>query len=252
MAQPYCRKFDEKKKGEFSFFTEFTCEFLPEGEMELVMESPQLYKVLLNGTPLELQEKGFWHKEEAWKRLTLPKKLLKKGKNILQLTTVIHDRHPGLESLYILGDFGVRMEGKSFVITPLPSSHAPGNWVESFLPFYPGKVIARKKVKLPHAAYGRFEVGSFYGSHLTIRINGEIKDTLLYAPGESRLLDLPEEFELELILSGSLRNACGPFFAADARLRCTGPDHFKMQISPTRHLIPFGLASDIKLIFQKQ
>ena len=81
----------------------------------------------------------------------------------------------------------------------------------------------------------------YYGTPAIIKINGTEADRLLFTPDTTGLLNLPAEFELELTITGRMRNACGPFFTKNATLSHYGPMCYKEQEISDRRLVPYGL-----------
>ena len=97
--------------GSVTLFAGFECKILPQGELFLVIEHPELYQLRLNGNAVAWNESGFWH-QPAWRKCLLPKNCLQKGANVLELTTHLDAHHPGLESVFLLGDFSVWEAGE--------------------------------------------------------------------------------------------------------------------------------------------
>ena len=70
---------------------------------------------------------------------------LQKGTNIVEATVPFTHRI-GLEWCYLLGDFGVRIEGRAGVVTAPVRALSFGNIVPQGLPFYGGNITVFKRV----------------------------------------------------------------------------------------------------------
>ena len=247
MVQPWCRNIDLSQRGRVEIFTEFTCEYVPRGPLFLVLERPELYRCFINEEEIPLCDIGCWH-EAAWRKVPILKSCLKKGKNILKLSTELDNSHPGLESLFLLGDFAVREENGNIVISHLQKSLFPGDWAGQGLTFYAGNLSYSANVVLPRAMRGKIRIGEFYGTPAVVKVNGCEVARLFCAPGETKVVDLPEKFQLEITVTGSMRNACGPFFQPLKQPVWCGPYQFKAVDYEERQLMPYGIFSKVEII----
>ncbi|MBR1951499.1 MAG: hypothetical protein IKA32_02930, partial [Lentisphaeria bacterium] len=111
-----------------------------------------------------------------------------------------------------------------------------------------GKVTYRTRISLEKACFGKIRLTAFEGSSAHIAVDGVDAGTLLFAPGEGRLFDLPETFELAVTVSGSRRNLCGPFFNKEKRPAWCGAAQFKEKEVSERQLIACGLTGNIEIL----
>ena len=72
------------------------------------------------------------------RKLRIPAKLLDKGENTLLLTGDYNEIMPGLEAIYLLGNFGVSPDGMA--ITAMPETLQAGNWRKQGLTNYADSV----------------------------------------------------------------------------------------------------------------
>ncbi len=81
---------------------DFTVECCPEGEVRLMLEQPERYRIRLNGTPVPVPETTGWLIDPCLRTLPLPAESLIPGANELVLET---NFEPGLEleAIYLLG-----------------------------------------------------------------------------------------------------------------------------------------------------
>ena len=85
--------------------------------------------------------------------LPVPARLLKKGKNVITVASKYHENLPGLEAIFLLGEFGVRNE----VLISLPQTLSCGDWCEQGFPYYAGNLTYERKLgELPPS--GRISV----------------------------------------------------------------------------------------------
>ena len=247
MIQPWCHKEDDCIRKDIDIYTKFCCEVIPENPVFLVMERPDLYRAFINGKPIELADSGFYL-EPAWRKILLDKKLLLPGENLLHFKTGISSAHPGLESMFLLGNFGVKEGEDSVTLVPPVKTLVSGDWCSQNLPFYAGSVTYRTRVALEKACRGKIRVTGFEGTSVRIAVDGEYAGTLLFAPGEGILCDLPQNFELAVTVSGSRRNLCGPFFNKEKRPAWCGAAQFKEKELPVRQLVVCGLTGSVEIL----
>ncbi len=243
MVQPWCRPVVEAVEHEVELHVDFRCEALPAGEVFLVLEHPEFYHIFVNGAAVPIAGAGYWH-EPAWRKCRVPTSRLRSGANRITLSTRFGNRHPGLESAFLIGDFGVRLEGDEVVLTAPVRELAPGDWGPQGLPFYPGGVSYETLVTLPEACRGTVAVPEFLGTPARVRIDGGDAHDLLFSPGETEEIMLPACFRLSVTISGSMRNACGPFFQAEQPV-WSGPGQFKSVQVRERQFRPYGLYSGV-------
>lgn len=247
MAQPWCRKKDNINSGIAEFYTDFECRSEISGPISVIMENPDLYELSVNGMNIELKDIGYWH-EKAWRKIQILTPCLKIGKNRITLKTKINDSHSGLEAIFLTGAFSVFEEDDTIILDHLPYKLKNGDWCRQGFTFYNGNITYSSEVKLKTACKGIIRLENFYGTPAEIYVNDEKVDTLFYSPAESRVLDLPEQFTLKIVITGSLRNSCGPFFCQTAQPVWCGPAQFNDYSSPIRKLLPYGICGDVKII----
>ena len=141
MVQPWFKaKYEPKPavKGKVRLRFTFFMDSIPEGAVDLCLETPDQFRVKLNGHPLKLDAGTTWI-DIAFKRFGLPKEYLKTGENILeQEMDFMEDLN--LEALYLLGNFGVSLNGHVKTITSLPGKLQVGDITTQGLPFYSGSI----------------------------------------------------------------------------------------------------------------
>ena len=140
MCQPYYKKKYEpdydKKLCDLKLEYSFDCEYIP-SEIYLAFEQGEDFSVQINGFAVEKKSCGFWV-DNCFTKIKIPTEKLIKGKNVLSLTCGYRDAI-NVESVYLLGKFGVKMPEK--IICELPKTLKVGDVTKQGLPFYSDKII---------------------------------------------------------------------------------------------------------------
>lgn len=223
MIQPWYREKygilkDETGKHTIRLRYTFSAEVLPETEYRLVMEQSERWDIRVNRKKLEKNVKGHWI-DKCFDEIELPRELLKTGKNTIEMTAE-YDAGLNLECAYILGNFGVGLEGKKTWIRELPEKLKTGDITYQGLPFYSGKIFyhtgicnERLKVKLEDCCGAVSKVRS-----------GKYSEYIAFAPYESNIFDCKGELKIEVSLTR--RNTFGPLHYAPIASGGYGPELF--------------------------
>lgn len=124
MLQPWykeSRNIKEENVCRLTMRFEFECEYVT--DMKLALETPELFEVKINGH--EVHAGGDWFIDPCIKTADIPAGVIKPGINQVVLTTNFNGG-VNLEALYILGQFGVRIDGLRRIIEQLPKTLAAG------------------------------------------------------------------------------------------------------------------------------
>ena len=247
MPQPWCREMDKNAGGIAAFFADFECQTVPADKIHLVLERPELYQITLNGTPVAVNDVGDWH-ASAWRKIELPAEMFVPGKNRIAFRTRLSYEHPGLESMFLTGDFGVKADGNGFILTDPVRELELGDWTSQGLPFYPGEVVYKTRVTSAQMEHAAVRLPEYIGTPAKVEINRMFADRMLFSPGTTKELSLPADFELRITVTGSMRNACGPFFMGKEILSHYGPMCYKQQDRKLRQIMPYGLFAAPELL----
>ncbi len=223
----------------------FECKDIPNA-VELVMEHPELYRIELNSQPQHQTPVGYWC-DPALKTLPLDARLLRPGTNELRLSCAYHAEHPGLESIFLRGAFGVL---PPLTLTDEPELRVPGDVTQAGLPYYAGNLIYCFEFDCTESTVeAELIFRSWAGSALAVRWDdGEW--TLLFSPpwnvSAPRSLAVGEH-RLWIKVYGHRRNALGPFYLKQ-RSDWTGPREFRQLQRKDKSLVPFGLLEMPELV----
>lgn len=249
MVQPWCRdRHTPEKKLQMELEYQFECEALPQEQCYLALERPELYaKIIFNGKEISGQTDTWWV-DPVLKTLALPQNSFRKGGNTLQVIGEYHENLPGLESMFILGKFGVIDEK----ITALPAQLQTGDWTRQGLMEYSGDVIYSQNVNLvPEDDEHIFiRLNAWRGTAIGISVNDSAEQIILAPPFESDVTPFVKSGsnEFKIRIYGNRRNVFGPFFSGHKWQGWVGPDQFKQYVSPVRELVPCGLLSTPELL----
>ena len=238
-------------------------DYTPAGELYLVVEMPQRYRITLNGAPVELIDRGFY-RDTSFRKLDIRGRL-RPGANELILHTTFtqsdevyaHLRRAAqfesernnlsldceIEAIYLVGGFGVATHGKwetlpwqatryqgDFIISPLPQRVALDDLTPQGLPFFAGTVRLTKTLTLEAADIAQRSMGFTEKTvnSVAIVVNGAPVTTWFWRPYVADLDGLLKAGEntLSLTLTGTLRNLLGPHHMAEGESFAVGPNAF--------------------------
>ncbi len=227
----------------------FNCIELPQKSCFIALEVPEYYNTIeFNGQCLRGEDAGWWI-DHGIRKIEVPHHLFRYGKNELKLKVNYNARFPGLESIFLLGDFGVTDNN----ITLPPRSITSGNWCKKGFPYYAGNIVYRTSIAcLPQGeeqVYLEFERWS--GTALEVRVNKGTWQFLAWPPYRANItVDWlsGQKNTIEIRVYGHRRNACGPLYASEKSF-WVGPDEFRKYEQSVRKLVPCGLISSPMLKF---
>jgi len=137
--------------GKLTMSFNIEVETVPQGALQLAMERPENFTVTLNGQVLPASGVNGWWVDPAFQTLPIPAGLLKQGANELLVTTE-YRKDINTEALYLVGNFGVRVDGTKRTITTLPARLNVGTIVNQGLPFYRGELVYKIPVPVKAGA----------------------------------------------------------------------------------------------------
>jgi hypothetical protein len=224
----------------------FAIETMPGNGVQFAIEKPELYTVRVNGQALPLDnDRGYWV-DDSLRLFDLPLELLTQGANTIALETTITAFHPGLESIYLLGEFGVRINGLDLSVVEPPRQLSLGDWTHQGLPFYSGAVSYATTVEHTRADGERItlKLGDVDASCVAVWVNGQKAGVAAWAPWEVEITELLNtgENQLELKLYSHRRNSHGPLYQNDPHPKGTSPNTF-MEYNGRYALVSCGLGS---------
>ena len=234
----------------------FDVKVVPDGDLFLGIERPDTFEILLNGYRLDMDSECGWWCDRSLRKIPLNASHLQKGTNELLLTCCYGEEHSGLEIIYLLGDFGVRVQKMNVSLTASPSQLKVGDWCRQALPFYAGSVSYCRTIrpKFNKNQHLFVSVPEYRGIAVRVLVDGKSAGVIAWEPHEVDVTDLvcgdgsPADLRIEVI--GHRRNSHGPLHISERWPYWTGPDQFvsvdKWQDS--YNLVPCGLLVEPRLV----
>ncbi|MBQ6473716.1 MAG: hypothetical protein IJJ33_17150 [Victivallales bacterium] len=226
---------------------EFDCETPPpcSSPLWLALEHPEAYQVRLNGVSLENVD-GWWI-DPAIRRVSVPHSAVRTGRNLLSLHTRFSDSSPGLEALFLLGDFGVRKGGS---LTAPPRRLELRDWCNQGLPCYAGNCTYHWNFQLAQQVNcAALRIPAWAGTALKFSLDGMPTRLLAWPPYVAQLGHLEAgAHSLDLTVLGSRRNAFGPFHCGERYPAWVGHRQFRAREFGERQLAPSGLFARPELL----
>ena len=158
--------------------------------------------------------------------------------------------------IYLLGNFGVNVQGANASIVALPDTLSLGDWSRQGLAFYSGSVAYRRTIRRTLRPKERLvvRVPSYRGVAVRVFMNGRSAGVIGWEPNEVDVTEYIQAGRNELAIQvlGHRRNSHGPLHIT-YRPPWTGPGQFLTtgeQWSDEYQLVPCGLYSPPQLITQ--
>ncbi|MCK5676719.1 MAG: hypothetical protein KAH99_06860 [Verrucomicrobia bacterium] len=182
--------------------------------IDLVIEEPENFTVDINGQSLDLSNSGFWI-DIAFHRIRIPAQQLRRGKNEIILQTC-YTENSNLEAIYLLGEFGVELDGIRRTLVPMVGKVGVGDLCCQGFPFYSAAITY--KVPIPEDA-SRLSLPGIGAA--CAKVNGQV---LGWDPFEADVSACGEMVDVEIILTR--RNTFGSLHDAVPDRQWIGPVNF--------------------------
>ena len=233
----------------------FEVETIPGDALRFAIEKPELYSVKINHQDLPLdRDCGYWV-DKSLRLFELPTNLLSVGTNTVYLKTTLSKLHPGLEAIYLLGGFGVRLDGLDLSMTAPPRTLTLGDWTKQGLPFYSGGISYNCSFKHSGASKDRvyLKLGEVDASCVAVRVNGTEAGAVAWAPWEVDITALVRDGtnQVDLLLYSHRRNSHGPLYQDEAHPWGTAPTSF-MEYNDRYALVPCGLREPPQILIREE
>ncbi|MEO8659006.1 MAG: glycosyl hydrolase [Bryobacteraceae bacterium] len=177
--------------------------------MQLALEMPELYRVAVNGSPVDFKNSERWLDHHI--RTVSIEKLAHEGENTVSITAAPFDVRMELENIYIRGNFSVRPEGKGFAVAA-PAALGFGSWAKQGLPFYADAVRYETEVTAPAgASMLRVELPEWQGSVVEVILDGKRQSQLAWQPFAAEMPVTAGKHTVSLRVVSTPRNIFGPY-----------------------------------------
>lgn len=181
----------------------FMSELALEGAL-LGLEEPEHAAITLNGQPVSPQPVG-WYVDKCIETLPLPP--LVYGENLLEVRVPIGKR-TNLEAFYLLGDFGVSVQGCRKTLTAPVRELGWGDIVSQGLPFYTGNLLYRFRIVSAENSF-TLRVPQYRGGLIRVLVDGRDAGYIAFSPYALKIEAQPGEHTVELRLYGTRQNGFG-------------------------------------------
>ena len=222
MIQPwYTAKYNlkqkRKKRCNLELCFPFYVKDLP-NQLFFACETPERFTISVNGHGLEKKCLGRYIDNAIFK-FEIPTTYLKTGENELQLACAFTEED-GLEPCYLLGEFGVELQGHNKSIVKLPSKIDNRPLQQQFLPFYTGTLTTT--LSLSPGKY-QLQFPNLNCACATVSFGGDCQ-TVAFAPYQAE--GTAGGGQIQIAYSFTRRNLFGPLHLTALRRNGYGPDAF--------------------------
>lgn len=229
MLQPwFANKQKAEVKGKVSLEFDFFVNTLPEGQLELALETPEYFEIFLNDQKLDNKLINGWWIDKCFNKIVLPVSYIKTGRNTIELK-VNFEEGINLEALYLLGWFGVQVEGNRKTLVELPGKVYAIDLTTQGLPYYSGiiryKMKNSKELQKTESAFITFE--QFEAACIKVISGNEEEKMIAWQPYEAEIssgTDMTGELVVEVVLTR--RNTFGPLHQLPVKASAYGPTSF--------------------------
>ncbi|MCD6336263.1 MAG: hypothetical protein J7M27_13215 [Candidatus Latescibacteria bacterium] len=216
----------------------------PSGETFFVTETPEKFRIAVNGHAVEYADQGWWI-DRTFRKIAVSE-WIRQGENLVELSGEAAEDLE-IESAYLIGDFGVITDdGMRFRIVRARDVVQCGDLGRQGYPFFAGAVTLSRTVELKKDA-GKKAYLALDGLETvvaSISVNGQDGGSIFWHPHRVEISDLIRdgENEIRITLTGSLRNLLGPHHHRDGELLSVGPYSFRDEGNWTDvyQFVPFG------------
>lgn len=185
---------------------------------ELAAEDMETLAIRFNGKEVSSKVTG-WYTDKDIKTAALPE--IRKGENILEIDVPFGTR-TNTEWCYILGSFGVEVNGRNKKLIALPEKLAFGSILNQGLPFYGGNITYHLEAESNGAL--QIEATNYKGTLISVAVDGEEKGKIVYPPYVLLADGLkPGSHKIDITLFGNRYNAFGPVHLCNDKESWHGP-----------------------------
>ena len=253
--------YGEKVNAEVIF--NFEAESVDFKNCKLLIETPEIFNIFVNGSAVDKTDLGFLH-DPAF-RLVDIREFVKMGNNEIKLccdfvqseevyqnmrNSLIFESEKNkltydmeIEAVYVVGDFAVNSKAPfetieknalrtngGFYITSASEKVMDGNMAEQGYPFFAGSMTFKKIFNLSadEAKNREIKFSRLCSTVTEVKVNGKSAGKVMWQPYTVDLSDLlvAGDNEIEITVTGNLRNLLGPFHLAEGESYWVAPPQF--------------------------
>lgn len=243
MVQPWAQEKSDEVLGHIRLRYSVFMGHCPESEVTLALEPMPNMALTINGTPVPLKRTDNFWVDGCFALYALPHALWQQGENLLELTAD-YTQNSGLESMFLLGNFGVWFKKGVPTVGRLPKKLRIGDVTKQGLPFYGGKV--GYTFHLPRGGAFSLRLPKVGGSCAMVECHGETHCIPWYwHTPEWEAAEKGEALDVQVVLNR--RNAFGPLHRFPRKQPYIAPDSFTCDDASRYCLYPTGLLQSPEL-----
>lgn len=187
--------------------------------------------ITFEGHDIPVQRTGWWVDEDI-SLIDVPHAITP-GKHVLEVC-IPFGLLTNLERFYLLGQFSVRVRGKSCFLESLDTSSIDfGDWTRQGLPFYSGNVtyVCRSVVNTAVSERTIVHVPHFAGPVLAVYLDGKRKGMIALQPNivDLGVLEPGQKYELRIVCYGNRENAFDTVHMPDGVRRWLAPNAWRTE-----------------------
>ena len=206
-VQPWCIP---AEKIEHFPYLKFTFESDIDVACSLAYE--EATEVVFNGENVDITRDGYFTDRHIY-TMKMPK--IRKGKNELIIRTPIGKRI-SIENYFLLGEFGVLVEGAEAKIIKSPTTIPFGDITRYGMPFYGANVSYTMPITVDQDSELVVRAPHYVGALLRVKLDGKDVGRIVYAPYKLKIPNVAAgEHKLTFILFGSRINCFGTLHRCD-------------------------------------
>ncbi|MGM9681032.1 MAG: hypothetical protein ACI3XR_05955, partial [Eubacteriales bacterium] len=252
MIQPwYAARTEQPIVGNIVLRFSFRISDMP-SKLYLAMETPEAFSISVNGHKDAVHMTTRRWVDRCFAVLEIAPESCIIGENVIELEAGMRN-NLNLEALYLLGDFGVQLDGTVSNITKRPATLKVGDITDQGFPFYSGGItyILPVNPDVQNLSLDDYDAA-------LIKVKGNGKERLLYAaPYLLSVNDLVEDGTLKLEYILTRRNTFGPLHYKPLRAGGYGPflyteEREDLLLRHSYGLLPQGMTSKVSLLYPKQ
>lgn len=221
-AQPWTR---EKKGAEHTLSLRYTVDSAVEVEESLLaIENPEDCTISWNGEEVDTTPVGYYTDASIQ---TIKLGRIRRGENTL-LVEMPYKVETNVEWCYILGDFGVRVEGSHVTVTEPVRRLYFGDWTVQGLPFYGGNVTYHMEVT-GNGKECLIQTAKYRNPLISVSVDGVSKGRIVFAPYKLSLGELSGKHSVDITAFGNRVNSFGAVHLCDEKVTWFGPMAWRSQ-----------------------
>jgi hypothetical protein len=225
MVQPWCDQNPPAGGPMLELEYQFDVTILS-SEIDLVMEQPERWEVLLNGQAVVMPDEPAWWIDISLKRIALPIDVIREGANTLTLKSRLR-LDTDIEAVYLFGDFGVYRNGANFTLSAKPDHILVGDLVDQGFPFYSGRVSYLKHLEgVEQGTRFCCELPKFSGACANVQ-HSDFEVIMAFPPYRASLRAASVDPLLRIDVTLTRQNLFGPFHRTPKEDAITAPVSFR-------------------------